>query len=40
MEYNELDAIDLQLLDALQRDASISNVALADKVNVLSLIHI
>lgn len=34
MEYNELDAIDLQLLDALQRDASISNVALAERVNV------
>lgn len=34
MESNELDAIDLQLLDILQRDASLSNVALADKVNV------
>lgn len=34
MELNELDAIDLQLLDSLQRDASISNVALAEKVNV------
>lgn len=34
MEFNELDAIDLQLLDSLQRDASLSNVALADKVNV------
>ena len=34
MEQNLLDAIDLQLLDALQRDASISNVALAEKVNV------
>ena len=34
MESNELDAIDLQLLDALQRDASISNVALAERVNV------
>ncbi len=29
-----LDIIDLQLLDALQRDASISNQALADKVHV------
>ena len=34
MESNELDAIDLQLLDSLQHDASLSNVALADKVNV------
>ena len=34
MESNELDAIDLQLLDSLQRDASLSNVALAEKVNV------
>lgn len=34
MELNQLDAIDLQLLDSLQRDASISNVALAEKVNV------
>jgi Lrp/AsnC family transcriptional regulator, leucine-responsive regulatory protein len=34
MEFNQLDAIDLQLLDSLQRDASISNVALAEKVNV------
>jgi len=34
MEFNELDAIDLQLLDSLQRDASLSNVALATKVNV------
>lgn len=34
MEYNQLDAIDLQLLDSLQRDASLSNVALAEKVNV------
>ena len=29
-----LDIIDLQVLDALQRDASISNQALADKVHV------
>ena len=35
MELNELDAIDLQLLDSLQRDASLSNVALAEKVNVV-----
>lgn len=34
MELNDLDAIDLQLLDSLQRDASLSNVALAAKVNV------
>jgi DNA-binding Lrp family transcriptional regulator len=34
MEPNELDAIDLQLLDSLQRDTSLSNVALAEKVNV------
>lgn len=34
MESNQLDAIDLQLLDSLQRDASLSNVALAEKVNV------
>jgi DNA-binding Lrp family transcriptional regulator len=34
MKLNELDAIDLQLLDSLQRDASLSNVALAEKVNV------
>jgi len=34
MEQNLLDTIDLQLLDALQRDASISNVALAERVNV------
>lgn len=34
MESIELDSIDLQLLDSLQRDASLSNVALANKVNV------
>lgn len=34
MELNELDAIDLQLLNSLQHDASLSNVALAEKVNV------
>ena len=34
MEQNEIDAIDLHLLDSLQRDASLSNVALAEKVNV------
>jgi DNA-binding Lrp family transcriptional regulator len=34
MKPLELDAIDLQLLDSLQHDASLSNVALAEKVNV------
>ncbi len=34
MKPIELDAIDLQLLDSLQHDASLSNVALAEKVNV------
>ena len=34
MESNTLDAIDLQLLDSLQQDASLSNVALAEKVHV------
>jgi len=34
MESNQLDATDLQLLNSLQRDASLSNVALAEKVNV------
>ncbi len=34
MESNALDAIDLQLLDSLQHDASLSNVALAEKVHV------
>ena len=34
MEQNELDSVDLQLLDSLQRDASLSNVALAEKVKV------
>jgi Lrp/AsnC family transcriptional regulator, leucine-responsive regulatory protein len=34
MESNELDTIDWLLLDHLQRDASLSNVALAEKVNV------
>lgn len=34
MEFSELDAIDLQLLDALQNDASLSNVALAERVHV------
>ena len=34
MKSKELDAIDLQLLDSLQRDASLSNVALAEKVRV------
>jgi Lrp/AsnC family leucine-responsive transcriptional regulator len=34
MEQDKLDNIDLQLLDHLQRNASLSNVALAEKVNV------
>ncbi|MEY4506497.1 MAG: Leucineresponsive regulatory protein [Pseudomonadota bacterium] len=34
MEQNSLDAIDLQLLDCLQRDASQSNVALAERVHI------
>ena len=34
MKSIELDAIDLQLLDSLQHDASLSNVALAETVNV------
>src|SRR5574343_20240 len=34
MEYSELDPIDLQLLAALQQDASLSNVALAERVHV------
>ena len=34
MESNKLDAIDLQLLNSLQHDASLSNVSLAEKVNV------
>jgi DNA-binding Lrp family transcriptional regulator len=34
MESNQLDSIDLLLLDHLQHDASLSNVALAEKVNV------
>jgi Lrp/AsnC family leucine-responsive transcriptional regulator len=34
MEFSELDEIDLQLLDALQHDASLSNVALAERVHV------
>ncbi len=34
MESNALDAIDLQLLDSMQHDASLSNVALAVKVHV------
>ncbi len=34
MESNALDAIDLQLLDSMQHDASLSNVALAEKVHV------
>src|SRR5574343_1035155 len=34
MEYSELDPIDLQLLAALQQDASLGNVALAERVHV------
>ena len=34
MEFSELDDIDLQLLNALQHDASLSNVALAEQVHV------
>lgn len=34
MKFFEIDDIDLRLLDALQQDASLSNVALAAQVNV------
>lgn len=34
MKSINLDEIDLRLLDALQQDASLSNVALAERVNV------
>ena len=34
MKFSDLDEIDLRLLDALQQDASLSNVALAERVNV------
>ncbi|MFM8589907.1 MAG: Lrp/AsnC family transcriptional regulator [Limnohabitans sp.] len=34
MKLNELDEIDLRLLEALQQDASLSNVALAEQVYV------
>lgn len=34
MEQIELDAIDLKLLDELQHDANLSNVALAEKLNI------
>jgi Lrp/AsnC family transcriptional regulator, leucine-responsive regulatory protein len=34
MEQESLDSIDLQLLMALQEDASLSNVALAERVHV------
>lgn len=34
MESIELDAVDLRLLDALQRDASHSNLALAEAVHI------
>jgi DNA-binding Lrp family transcriptional regulator len=33
MEYSKLDSIDLQLLDQLQRDASLSNHELAERVH-------
>ena len=33
-EYVSLDAIDLRLLDSLQRDASLSNQALAERLGV------
>jgi len=34
MEYSDLDEIDCRLLEALQHDASLSNVALAERVHV------
>ncbi len=34
MKFSNLDAIDLELLDTLQQDASLSNVALAERVHV------
>ncbi len=34
MEHFELDATDLRLLDELQRDSSLSNQALAERVHV------
>ena len=34
MKFSNLDDTDLRLLDALQHDASLSNVALAERVNV------
>ena len=34
MKFSDIDEIDLRLLDALQHDASLSNVALAERVNV------
>ncbi len=34
MEQITLDAIDLQLLDQLQNDASVSNLALAERVHI------
>ena len=34
MEQIQLDQIDLELLNALQHDASLSNVALAERVHV------
>ncbi|MBT9505897.1 Lrp/AsnC family transcriptional regulator [Rhodoferax sp.] len=34
MEQIDIDAIDLQLLDQLQRDASLSNQALAERIHI------
>jgi Lrp/AsnC family leucine-responsive transcriptional regulator len=34
MKFSELDETDWRLMDALQQDASLSNVALAERVNV------
>lgn len=34
MKYEDLDAVDLQLLSLLQLDASLSNIALAERVHV------
>lgn len=34
MKFSDIDEIDFRLLDTLQHDASLSNVALAERVNV------
>ncbi len=34
MEFSELDEIDLRLLNTLQHDASLSNIALAERLHV------